>query len=196
MAAQPQKPKRVRLFVALDLPAELRAGIAAWGRGALGDPALRPVSEGALHVTLAFLGWRDPDQVEAIAAVVGESGGPAPIIELGQPEPRPRRGRARVYALPVASEGTEALQAGLVSKLAAAGLYEPEERPFWPHVTVARVRSERGRKRTPMAVEQAPKSVPPELLQACFCRRMTFYRSELQPEGARYAPLAQVELPG
>lgn len=196
MAEQPQKPKRVRLFVALDLPAELRAGIAAWGRDALGDPALRPVPREALHITLAFLGSREPEEVEAIAAVVGESGGPAPAIRLGQPEPRPRRGRAKVYALPVASEGARALQAGLASKLASAGLYEAEERPFWPHVTVARVRSERGRKRTPMAVERAPKSMPAELLQACFCRRMTFYRSELQPEGARYVPLAQVELPG
>lgn len=196
MTAEPEKPKRVRLFVALDLPDAVRAGIAAWGRAALTDPALRPVAEESLHVTLAFLGSRDPDQVEPIAAAVRASGAAAPEIVLGQPEQRPLRGRAKVYALPVASEGAKALQAGLVSKLVSAGLYEPEERPFWPHVTVARVRSERGRKRAPMRVEKPPKSAPQELLQACFCRRMTFYRSELQPEGARYVPLAQVELPG
>jgi 2'-5' RNA ligase len=195
MAGEPEKPQRVRLFVALDLPDHVRAGIAAWGRSALRDPALRPVAEESLHITLAFLGSREEAQVEEIAAVVRESGGPAPSIELGEPEPRPRRGRAKVYALPVASEGTEALRAGVVYRLAAAGLYEAEERPFWPHVTVARVRNEAGAKRRPRVVEKPPMSLSQELLKPCFSRRLTFYRSELQPRGARYVPLAQVELP-
>lgn len=195
MAAETDTPKRLRLFVALDLPDELRAGIAAWGRGALNDPALRPVAAESLHITLAFLGSREEEQVEAIAAVVRKSGTPAPEIALGQPEQRPLRGRAKVFALPVASEGAKALQAGLVSKLASAGLYEPEERPFWPHVTVARVRSERGRKRAPMRVERPPKSLPQELLQSFSGVRLTLYLSQFQPRGARYVPLAQVELP-
>jgi 2'-5' RNA ligase len=185
----------VRLFVALDLPDDVRAGIATWGREALTDPALRPVAEESLHVTLTFLGSREEGQVEAITDVVRESGAPAPTIRLGQPEQRPLRGRAKVYALPVASEGTKALQASMVSKLASAGLYEAEERPFWPHVTVARVRSERGRKRPPMAVERPPRELPQELMQPFDGIRLGFYISELQPCGARYVPLAQVELP-
>lgn len=192
---QREKPKRVRLFVALELPDELRAGIAAWGRGSLGDPALRPVAEESLHITLAFLGSRDEEQIEPIAAVVRASGAAAPQIVLGRPEPRPLRGRAKVYALPVASEGTKALQAGLVSNLTEAGLYEAEERPFWPHVTVARVRSEGGRKRRPMAVERPPRGLPQDLMQPRRAVRLSFYLSQLQPRGARYVPLAQVELP-
>ena len=195
MATEPDQPKRVRLFVALDLPESVRAGIAAWGRGALRDPALRPVPEESLHITLAFLGSREEGQVEAIADVVRESGASAPEIVFGRPEQRPLRGRAKVYALPVASEGTKALQAGLVSKLVSAGLYEAEERPFWPHVTVARVRTEAGGKRRPRVVEQPPNSLPQDLLQPFAGVRLSFYLSELQSEGARYVPLAQVELP-
>ncbi len=191
-----EKPKRARLFVALDLPDPVRAGIAAWGREALTDPALRPVAERSLHITLAFLGWRAEEEIEPIAELVRASAARAPEVVLGQPQQRPLRGRAKVYALPVDSEGAKALQAGLMSRLVDAGRHEAEERPFWPHVTVARVRAEPGRKRVPMAVERPPGSVPQSLLRACFCRRMTFYRSELQPEGARYVPLAQVELPG
>ena len=196
MATERDEPKRVRLFVALDLPDRMRAGIAAWGRDALTDPALRPVPEESLHITLSFLGSRDEAEIEPIAAVVRECGVAAPTIELGQPEPRPRRGRAKVYALPVASEGTKALQADVVSRLASAGLYEAEGRPFWPHVTVARVRNERGRKRLPMAVERPPKDLPQELVHPFESIRLSFYLSNLQPEGARYVPLAQVELPG
>lgn len=189
------KSPRARLFVALDLPEPVRAGIAAWGRKALADPALRPVAPPSLHVTLAFLGWTAEKEIPRLAEIVAASGGPAPAIELGDPAPRPERGRPRLFALPATSPGTVALQAGLQERLVAARLYEPEKRPFWPHVTVARVRrEERGPKR-PARVSKLPGAVPQALLQPAVCRRMTLYRSELQPQGAQYTPLAQVELP-
>ena len=51
-----ERPRRQRLFVALDLPERIRAGVAAWGREELLDPALRPVRPESLHITLVFLG--------------------------------------------------------------------------------------------------------------------------------------------
>lgn len=36
------KPRRQRLFVALDLPDKIRAGIATWGQEELVDPVLKP----------------------------------------------------------------------------------------------------------------------------------------------------------
>jgi len=109
---------------------------------------------------------------------------------------RPKSPRARLYALPVFSPGAEALQAGIAQGLAEGGFYEPEQRPFWPHVTVARVRPEGRGARRPAVVSDPPGKLPAELMEARICRRMTLYRSELQPTGARYAPLAQVQLPG
>lgn len=196
VAKERPKSPRARLFVALDLPGELREGVAAWGREALADPALRPVAPESLHVTLAFLGSRPEEEIEAIAGVVREGVAPAPWLELLDPEQRPPRGRARLYALPVLSPGAEALQAGIAQGLAEAGFYEPEQRPFWPHVTVARVRPEGRGARRPAIVSDPPGKLPAELTEARICRRMTLYRSELQPTGARYAPLAQVQLPG
>jgi 2'-5' RNA ligase len=190
------KSPRARLFVALDLPDELRQGIVAWGREALVDPALRPVAPESLHVTLAFLGTRPEGEIEEIAAVMRERVGPAPWVELLEVEERPSLGRARLYALPVLSPGTEALQAGVAQGLVEGGFFAPEKRPFWPHVTVARVRPEgRGSKR-PAVVSEPPGKLPEGLSEARICRRMTLYRSELKPTGARYVPLAQAELPG
>jgi 2'-5' RNA ligase len=157
---------------------------------------LRPVAPESLHVTLAFLGFRPEKEIEEIAAVVRERTGPAPWLELLNPEPRPPRGRARLYALPALSPGTEALQAGVEQGLVEAGFHEPEKRPFWPHVTVARVRPEGRGSRRPAVVSEPPGKIPMELSEAQICRRMTLYRSELQPIGARYVPLAQVQLPG
>jgi 2'-5' RNA ligase len=196
MVEERLKSPRARLFVALDLPGEIREGIDAWGSEALRDPALRRVAPESLHVTLAFLGFRAEKEIERIAEVVGESAGPAPWLELLDPVPRPPRGRPRLYALPVLSPGAEALQAGLQANLVEAGLHEPEKRAFWPHLTLARVRPKSRGSRRPAIVSEPPDPLPQALKDPFVGVRMTLYRSELQPQGARYAPLAQVELPG
>jgi 2'-5' RNA ligase len=184
------------MFVALDLPHEVRTGIEEWGRGELTDPALRPVAAQSLHITLAFLGYRPEKDAEQVIAAMRESAGPAPLIELGDPLPRPARGKPRLFALPALSPGAEQMQAQLSEILISAGLYEPEKRPFWPHVTVARVRAEGRGSRRPMLVEDAPGPLPAELSEPFYGVRISLYRSELKPSGARYVPLAQVELPG
>lgn len=195
MTKERLKSPRARLFVALDLPDAVRQGIAGWGRKALVDPALRPVRPESLHITLAFLGWLPEKEIPRLGQIVASSALEAPLVELSGPVQRPERGRPRLFALAAESPGTIALQATLEGGLAAARLYEPEKRPFWPHVTVARVRrEERGSKR-PALVSKLPEAVPQRLLQPAVCRRMTLYRSELQPQGAQYTPLAQVELP-
>ncbi|HEX5713911.1 MAG TPA: RNA 2',3'-cyclic phosphodiesterase [Solirubrobacterales bacterium] len=196
MTKQRLKSPRLRLFVALDLPDEVKAGIATWGARELTDPALRPVAPENLHVTLAFLGSRPERDAERIAPLLARAAGPAPVIDLGDPEPRPRANRPRLFALPATSPGAETMQARLVELLVADGLYDAEKRSFWPHVTVARVRAQSGRSRRPRTVERPPQKLPPGLSEAFHGVRMTLYRSELQPLGARYVPLAQVELPG
>jgi RNA 2',3'-cyclic 3'-phosphodiesterase len=188
------KSPRARLFVALELPDPLRDGIVAWGREALSDRALRPVAPESLHITLAFLGYKPESEIEELAGIVGAAAGPAPAIELSAPVPRPERGRPRLYALPVESRGSVALAARLEEKLVSARLYRPEKRPFWPHVTVGRVRPETRGSRRPALLSSPPTTLPQALMQTTVCVRMTLYRSKLQPQGAQYTPLAQVEL--
>jgi RNA 2',3'-cyclic 3'-phosphodiesterase len=194
MTKERLKSPRARLFVALDLPEAVRSGIEAWGREELRDPALRPVPRKALHVTLAFLGYRPEKEIGRLAEVVEASGGPAPRIELRDPVAKPSPRRARLFALPADSPGAVALQADLQERLVAKRLYKPEKRPFWPHVTVARVRSGGRRSKGPARVSEPPGGLPPELLQAFGGVRVTLYRSELKPQGALYTPLAQIEL--
>jgi 2'-5' RNA ligase len=194
MSKPEARGKRARMFVALDLPKVVREEIGSWGEKELADPALRRVEPESLHVTLAFLGNRPSSDIGPIAAVVRACGRPAPEIRLEGPEQRPLRGRARVFALPVRSAAVMAIQADLQAGLVRAGLHASDKQPFWPHVTVARVRDEGHGGRRPALVANPPKTAP---VQASFkAVRLTFYRSELQPRGARYVPLAQVELPG
>ena len=186
--------KRLRLFIALDLPAEVRRGIVRWGDHELADPALRPGDEEALHVTLAFLGSRPEEEVESLARLVGGLRHPAVRLALTGVSNVGGR-RPRLFALDAESHEAVALQAKLVAAGKEAGLIEPEERPFWPHVTVARVRSERPGSRKPARVANPPGEFPETLRKPFGCVRVTLYRSLTGPAGAEYVPLAQVELP-
>jgi 2'-5' RNA ligase len=194
MASQEGKPRRQRLFVALDLPDEVREGVVEWGNVELVDPALRPTKLESLHVTLVFLGHREADEVEATAEVVRGVRAQAVLMKLEDPITLPRRRRASLFALPAPSPAAADLHHEVVGSLAEEGLYKPEERDYWPHVTVARVRSEGRGSRRPAGVARRPGDLPNRLKEPFYAVRLTLYRSELQPSGARYVPLAQVEL--
>jgi RNA 2',3'-cyclic 3'-phosphodiesterase len=188
------KSPRARLFVALDLPEAMRDGIVAWGRKELRDPALRVVPPESLHVTLAFLGYRPEKEIDALGEVVQGLCSPAPTIVLGDPVAKPSLRRARLFALPATSSAAVTLQSELEDALVGKRLYKPEKRSFWPHVTVARVKSADRASKRPVEVGGPPGQLAKGLLEPALCVRVTLYRSELQPQGARYTPLAQVEL--
>jgi 2'-5' RNA ligase len=203
MAKERLKSPRARLFVALDLPDEVRAGIEAWQRRALDDPALRPVSTPALHVTLCFLSYHPEKAIPRIVEIVTGIE-PRPVELRFEPEPAPvPSGRPRLFALDAPSEAAVALQSQLERGLVAARFYEPEKRAFWSHVTVARVRSERlppkrgerrGRGR-PKRVSAPPRSLPARLTRPFGAVRLALYRSNLKPSGAEYVSLAALNLP-
>jgi 2'-5' RNA ligase len=197
MAKERLKSPRTRLFVALDLPAAVRDGIVAWGERELTDPALRPLRPEALHVTLAFLGWKREKELRRAAEIVQALREPAPLLGI-EPEPVaiPRRRREKtLYALEAHSPEAIVLQSRLEEELVQAHLYAPEKRPFWPHVTVARVRREKGERKRHRTVERPPGVVPAGLREPFRAVRITLYRSILRSAGADYDPLAQVELP-
>jgi 2'-5' RNA ligase len=196
------KTPRARLFVALDLPELVRAGLVAWQREALADPALRPVAPEALHVTLCFLAYQPERDIERIAQIVCGIG-PYPGTMRFEEEPiAVPRSRPRLFAVEAPSDEAVALQAELSERLQDERFLKPEKRPFWPHVTVCRVkpskRSEserRGRRRgRPMPVGAPPKALPPELCEPFAAARLTLYRSLLRPAGAEYMPMAGLDL--
>ncbi len=190
----PAKAKPLRLFTALDIPERVRAGIEAWGGRELTDPALRPVAAENLHMTLCFLGRTDAARAgEASAAVEALLSEPVRIRLAAGPVGRPAR-RPSVWALDAEAPAAVSLQARLAQALIAAGLLEPEERQYWPHVTVARTRNERG-KRRPQHVAKPPGNLPAELTEPFDAVRLSLYRSEIRSDGAKYVSLTPKNLP-
>jgi RNA 2',3'-cyclic 3'-phosphodiesterase len=203
MAKERLTSPRARLFTALDLPDDLRRALAAWQARECADPALRPVAEEALHVTLCFLGYHPEKAIGAITEVVKDLE-PRPVEMRLEQEPVGIKGRRPgLFAISAPSPAAEALQAELERKLVAKRFYKPEKRDFWPHVTVARVRSERlpkgssGRRRRgkPRVVERSPGPLPQELLHPFGAVRVALYRSHMRSSGAQYERLAALELP-
>jgi 2'-5' RNA ligase len=199
MAKERLKSPRARLFVALDLPDPVRDALAEWQVHAITDPALRPVSAAALHVTLCFLGYHPEREIDRVAAIV--TGVEPRRVEVRlDPEPVsiPSR-RPRLFAVEGESPAASGLQAELSDRLVAERFYKPEKRPFWTHVTVARVKSERGsrkggRRGNPRVVESPPGPLPADLTEPLNTPRLVLYRSFLRPAGAEYVRLAELNL--
>jgi 2'-5' RNA ligase len=177
---------KLRLFVALDLPAAARAALAAF-RSAAADPAVwRPLPDDALHLTLAFLGHRPEADVPALVDVLRRVESAAPRLVLGEALALPPR-RPRVLTAEVLDpDGTlTALQAAVSRDLAAGGLYTPETRPYRPHATVARLRPD----------ARAPRETGSDPVSLEFHgEALTLYQSRLRRDGARYEPLASFPL--
>ncbi|HTX09383.1 MAG TPA: RNA 2',3'-cyclic phosphodiesterase [Solirubrobacteraceae bacterium] len=180
--------ERARLFVALELPESARSLLVQWRDALVSRIAgLRPVRPEDLHATLCFLGTRPAREIEQIGAACGAVAGEPPVDSaFGEPVWLPRR-RPHVLAVSLSDpEGALGrLQATLSAALVAGGWYAPESRPFLAHVTVARVARD-ARVRAVELPVLAPEAVP--------CSSVTLYRSRLSPSGARYEPLAVVEL--
>lgn len=196
-SAAADAPQRLRLFIALDLPAAVQLGIEAWGREALADPALRRTAASNLRMTLIFLGSRPADETASFMAAVRQigEGASAPSISLRDVKLLPSRGRVRVFVLSADSPETEILQIGLRSVLADRDLYEPDGRPFRPHFAVARVRPEGRGSRRPRVVQGLPSEpLPAPLLEPFHAESVGLYRSELHPDGVRHRLLGKVEL--
>lgn len=177
----------MRLFIALDLPAEIRDALAAWSATELADrPELRVVPPEALHVTLAFLGWRAVRDAPLLGEILAEAAAPVRGLSVAGTAWLPRR-RPRVLAVDVEDPAGEmaSLQARVLAALVAQVGFEPESRPFRPHVTVARVKKR----------ADGPLSRPPgPRCQEFGGAAVTLYRSRPTRDGARYDRVCHVPM--
>jgi RNA 2',3'-cyclic 3'-phosphodiesterase len=181
--------ERARLFVALELPAPARMALVRWRDAVIASSglAVRAVPAESLHVTLCFLGWCAVDEVDAIAAACRVvAGRPAAALSGGAAEWLPRR-RPRVLAVELSDLDARlaSVQSALSDALSAGGWYLPERRPFYPHVTVARV---------PNRVRVGRGELPAMERLSFIGDGVTLYRSRLGRDGAVYEPLASVHL--
>jgi len=133
-----------RIFVAVDLPDDVRWALAAHLGAALDGSDLpgKAVPVANWHLTLRFLGLVGPVAYDRLLAGLDQAvlGPPFPV-RFGGLGAFPRPGRAAVLWLGV-DAGADALAAlaGTVADAVTGAGFPPEDRPFHPHVTLSRIR--------------------------------------------------------
>jgi 2'-5' RNA ligase len=170
----------IRLFCALTLPDDVLDRLVEW-QGALPAGDVRLVPRANLHVTLAFLGSRPRIELEAICAELEAAAAASSRIVLHQRRYRETRSVGMVVC---DDEGgsASAFAADLHGRLQRLGVYEPERRPWLPHLTVVRFRRQPGL------------DAPPPELGPVSPSGAAVYHSILRPTGAQYVVVHAVGL--
>jgi 2'-5' RNA ligase len=127
----------MRLFVALEIPEAQIHGLESMTGGIPGAHWIEP---DAYHLTLRFIGEVDRGEAQEIDAMLAELAAPAFPVELAGVGQFDTGGRPRLLWAGVAARpGLRHLARKIDRAMVAAGL-APEERGFFPHVTLARLR--------------------------------------------------------
>ena len=170
----------MRLFVAIALPADLRARLAGLQQGV---PAARWVDPDNLHLTLRFIGEADGDQAQDLDAALSQVRAArfavtlAGIGRFGQG----RRSRALWAGVEPVPE-LDRLRRKVEQAVQAAG-FAPEGRKFTAHVTLARFKGDPGHRLHDYLARHALFDA-----EAFEAREFVLYSSFLSQGGAIYTP--------
>lgn len=181
----------VRAFIAVELPAEIRQTLAELSRRLRASRTRASwVSSENLHITLRFLGDVEDGLLNRLGEGLAESyGGQAAFrlrIEGAGAFPNPRRPRVLWAAISEPHDALRSVQAIAEDSARAIGL-EPDTKTFSPHITLARIRTQKGIEGLRALVEQEAQFYGGEFL----VEAVSLFSSRLTDAGAVYKRLRE-----
>jgi 2'-5' RNA ligase len=193
-------PELIRSFIAIELPEEARKGLAMLRRELERDEHrfVKWVDPQGIHLTLKFLGNIPAKRVTEITEAIKKASQEiSPFhLEISGLGTFPSLKQARVFWVGIGGEldKLSRLQQNIDSALAALG-FAREERPFVPHLTLARIRegaslAERRDFGELVGSTSFEDKYPVEV------EVVRLMRSQLTPAGAIYTCLSEVGLSG
>lgn len=176
----------VRLFVAIDLPADIRERLKGPQEHLKKSSArLTSVDPALIHITLKFIGEVPQDAVGRImTALSGIPFSPFDLRVTGIGSNNPRQPRV-IWCTVEDGGGSALLHAKVEDALVPLG-FPRDDRPFRPHATLARVKQ--GDPTLPGCI----RSIPPGDLGACTVSGFLLKKSTLTPAGPIYETLLEV----
>ena len=179
-----------RMFLAVSLAEDNRHAVAAHLDRLLDGGRIpgKKVPAENWHITLRFLGLSEQAEAEQVLAHLDEHLMVEPFrVRLAELGAFPKEQKASVLWMGIAGdvEPLQALAADCETAARHAG-FEPEGRPFHPHLTLSRIRP-------PVDVRQLIDSVPPARVSVDV-QEVTLYRSLLGSGPARYEIVDRVAL--
>jgi 2'-5' RNA ligase len=176
--------ERLRLFLAFLLPDAALPGLVRWQRETLGaHERARIVPRENLHITIAFLGSRPVEEVDLVAGALREAVAEAQPVVLTPVRYRETRSVGMLVCEDEDRRATHIAE-DIHGRLERLGVYEPERRPWLPHLTVVRFR-EQPRLRPPI-----PDLGPLTLSDSAVMH------SVLRRSGAQYEAIESIPLGG
>lgn len=176
----------MRLFIAIDLPAEIKHSLWMLRCDLAGARWVPPEQ---MHLTLAFLGEVTDDQLTALGAALACIQLPPFFLSFTSTGCFPDRRRPRVLWVGLAPQpALTKLALQVQEALLLCGL-PVEERPFSPHITLTRLKSPLTRG-VELFLDQ---SLPPHLPRL-EVREFILFASRLTPRGAEHHPLQSFAL--
>ena len=178
----------MRLFIAIELPAELKQALGKLRRAL---PGARWVAAAQLHLTLAFLGEVEETSVGELTKELARMHLPSFTLTLTGIDsfPDPQHPRPRVLWVGLAPQPRlTKLVAAVQGALRAGGLLV-EERPFSAHITLARLSIPAAREVKAFLDQPLPLSLP--LLAV---HEFILFESRLTQQGVEHRPLTSFPL--
>ncbi|MEP6495164.1 MAG: RNA 2',3'-cyclic phosphodiesterase [bacterium] len=184
----------MRLFLAINLPNDVRSAIAA-ATAALREcvPELGWVPEGKLHLTLKFLGEQPSERASDISAEIASVAGRHRELNMSLEGigAFPNFRRARVVWMGVEQDPRLELLHHDVEMACERLGFDVEGRPFRPHVTLARVKHRLETERLRPFVRQAKRT---DYTTDVVVQSIDLMRSELSSTGSAYTTLSSAAL--
>ena len=183
----------LRSFIAIEIPTDVQDAMdrsTAALKKALARPLVRWVAAHNVHLTLKFLGDVSPANLELLAqALKFEAGQHASFsLSIGGLGVFPNLRRPRIVWIGIeAPAALQALQRGIEAAAARLG-YEPENRPFSPHLTIGRVNQNASAAEV-QQIRAALEQTRVGALGAVTVEAVQIFKSDLQPGGAVYTNL-------
>jgi len=193
----------MRIFIGIDLNSEVRGRIARFVEGVQGfAPDARWVRPESLHITLKFIGEQMPEQTEAITGRLRRVENSAFEIHAGGYGFFPTVKAPRVFWIGIHGPHLAALAEIIDAAVAELGIPR-EDRPYSPHLTLARAGGRSGSPKwrqgdAPNAVfavlEQRLAAMGELDFGRMFAHEFILYQSQLSPGGSKYTKLQRFPL--
>ena len=184
----------IRSFLAIELPKLILRKIEEVQEDLrLTHADVRWVNPEKIHLTLKFFGNIEESRIDAIFKAIEEPIQNNPPFFLNVRGvgafPQMRNPRVIWMGLVNGKEVLVSLQKQIEIQLEKIG-FQPEDRPFHPHLTLGRMRSSRGKEELVGGMEKHRD----EEFGDFQIERVVLFKSDLRPTGPVYTPLREIKL--
>jgi 2'-5' RNA ligase len=191
--------REIRTFIAVELPDPLRRSLRKLQdrlKEQISPRSIRWVQPDGIHLTLKFLGQTPIDQLNAIDEALRSACGDISCFTYSVGGlgcfPNPRRPRVIWVGVQERTGALFRLQSATEDACAGLG-FRRERRAFHPHLTLGRLR-DRVPARERRSVSELVEGAEADSLGTVTATAISLIRSDLQPGGAVYTTLGEIEL--